>query len=244
MKQRFSILSGVLLCVCMLAFVGAAWGTTVLRLSEEQMVAKSSLIVRGKVVSQRAVAGPRGMGVVTLVTIQVQEELVGRQKPKTIVVRHFGGTLKGKTVAMIGGPSFKTGNEVVVFVQASKFLPKGEYLLVGLTQGKWQVVRPNTNASFPKGINQPMLVRNMGHLNMIQLKGTKFGTPTANKLTLSAMKLRLQTHYKTILARKAANILKLPKAKTGVLKLKKPVKVIRPLVRVAPTTPQKPVQKR
>lgn len=240
-KGTRSLLGGLLLCAMLLPMPAQA--TTVLQLSEESMVQLSSLIVRGKVVGKKAIAGPRGMGVVTLVTIEVQEEMVGRTKPKRVVVRHFGGTLNGKNVKMIGGPSFTIGNEVVVFVQASKYLPTGEYLLVGLTQGKWIVHRPKVQASVPS--SQVRLVRDLHHVNMVKAQGYSNGTKTANVLTLDVMRNRLKTHYKKLVLLKKQNLLKLPQKvmpkvqlKGAPQKLKAPLAPVQPK-KTTPTTPNK-----
>lgn len=226
----------------------SAQATTVLQLNEVQMVSMSTLIVRGKVVSQKVVPGPRGMGAVTLVTIQVAEEMVGRSKPKTIVVRHFGGQLNGRNIRMIGGVSFANNAEVVVFVQQSPYLPKGEYLLVGLNQGKWLVHRPAKNVSLPKAAQEPVLVRSLAHVKMVQQPALKNqGVPSLPaRLTLSSMRTRLQKHYKAIVAKRKAKVLVVPKVKLPKVQVK-PLKpqviqprLVKPAVRRAVPTPVKP----
>lgn len=214
MRKHVSNLLGFVAVFCCLTWAHDASATSVLQLDETQLVELSTFIVRGKVISQRAVPGPRGMGIVTLVTIEVSEELVGRQQPRRVVVRHFGGELNGRKIAMPGGPSFQTGNEVVVFVQQSRYLPKGEFLLVGLTQGKFQVMRPELYATFPKGqAPKPFLVRNLHHVKMFNHLGRRVEKLAPKALHLNAVRTRLRSIFSKIQLRRQNQKLKLPQFK-------------------------------
>lgn len=197
-----------------------AQATSVIQLSEEQMVEMSTWIVRGKVAAQRSIWGPNNMGIVTLVTLVVEEEMVGRSAPKQITVRHFGGTIGTQTVKISGFPSFTTGTEVIVFVQSSPYLPKDEYLLIGLTQGKYEVYRPDDKESANSlQSKQPMITRSIEGLKLFKviapnqpMKPLEHNHQTATQTqSLQAFSLRLRNHWKAIQLRREQNILKLPK---------------------------------
>ena len=237
MKSYIAGLTGFLAVLCCLALPQHANATSVVQLNESQLVEFSTFVVRGKVVSKRSIPGPRGMGIVTLVTIEVAEEMVGRSKPKRIVVRHFGGQIGSRKVSMPGGPSFKIGNEVVVFVQKSKYLPKGEYLLVGLTQGKFIVVRSKDKVQFAKG-SKAILVRNLRDLKRFDRNGVQVIKPMPNQISLNTMRIRLRKIYKQIQIRRQKKLLKLPKVKKALPKIKiphlKPQGIRVPMKKVTP----------
>ncbi len=251
-------------CLCMFGWLSSSQATSVIQLSEAQMIEMSSLIVRGKVVSQRYAKGPNGMGVVTLVTVQVLEEVLGRTAPKQVIIRHFGGKIGGRDIRMIGGPRFTTGNEVLVFLQSSKYLPKGEYLLIGLTQGKWIVQRADTKAGSapsqaPAQSVEPVVVRSLNGVQLFKHNGQPLQAHNhvgdnhavkSNRQTLAAMTQRLRKSWSAIQLRRKNRVLMLPRPapkKTKVVlpktkvKMLKNVKLLNPQVRtpVRTSPPQK-----
>ncbi|MCB9642494.1 MAG: hypothetical protein H6728_05415, partial [Myxococcales bacterium] len=159
----------------------------------------SSLIVQGQVKSKRYVWAPRKMGVVTLVTLTVNEEVVGRKAPKEIVIRHYGGQIGDVRVVMPLSPNFEVGQEVLVVVESSKYLPANEYLLVGWTQGQWHVLRPPTNATFSA---EPMVAKGYNKISaypktQAQLKDLKALT------SLRVLKSRLRLYWQEVKNTKA-----------------------------------------
>ncbi len=122
--------------------VTSSQATSLLLLSDQQLVEQSTLFVRGTVIEKRCVWAPQKIAIVTLVKIRVAEEIFNRPAPAEITIRHFGGQIGETKMQMPDGVSFKIGEEVLVAVARSKYLPKNEYLLVGMTQGKWTIL-PN-----------------------------------------------------------------------------------------------------
>jgi hypothetical protein len=184
----------------------------VILISEEQMVEISTLIIRGRVVSQRSILGPNRMGIVTLVTIEVAEEVVGRSAPRQIIVRHFGGQIGDQKIEMMGGPSFVNNTEVLIFVQSSPYLPDNEYLLIGLNQGKWLIHRPAPQTSHNQSVlPEPIITRSLRGMHLIQMKKESEGTLTPNYTTLNNYVKRLRQHWVGIQQRKQQNQLQLPK---------------------------------
>lgn len=258
--QRWTMVAAIWLCS--LACFTTVHATSVIQLSEEQMVDMSTLIVRGKVLKQKSIWGPKNMGIVTLVTIQVLEEMVGRTAPKEVIVRHFGGQIGNQKVEIAGFPKFTNGNEVVVFLQSSKYLPKEEYLLIGLTQGKYLVKRPEANTKTTPNVSavkpQPEVIRSIEGVKMFKRTNTQGLQPVPHKhgdkhghahehqkLTLKAFHTRLKQHWVKIQNRRKTNTIQLPKPALPKVKLPqvKP-KLIKKIQQVKPKqVPAKPTKK-
>lgn len=236
------MLSMLSMLVC-LSWTTTVQATSVIQLTEEQMVEMSTLIVRGKVAAQRSIWGPNNMGIVTLVTIVVEEEMVGRQAPKQVIVRHFGGTIGKDTVKIMGFPAFTVGSEVIVFVQSSPYLPKEEYLLIGLSQGKYEVSRPDDQAAATDlQSKQPLVVRSVEGLKLFKAAPNQPLQPmehdhkaSTQTQSLQAFSLRLRNHWKNIQSRREQNLLVLPKPTLPKVHIPQV-----PQVRVKPIEPVKP----
>jgi len=102
---------------------------TLERLSLDDLIGKSTAIVRGKVTgSSAAFTGPV---IYTHYTIQVEESLKGNNQG-TVDVVVPGGTANGLRQSFAGAPAFHTGDEFVFFLYTGK---SGLTTVTGLTQG-------------------------------------------------------------------------------------------------------------
>lgn len=123
-----------------LALLGAnlATATTVQKFSRQELAKKSESIVIGKVedVSSRQDAANRE--IYTYITLSVSESVKGAKGEKTVTIRQLGGSVGNLISAVPGTPSFKTGEEVVVFLTARD--KEGYPWVMGLQQGKYSVV--------------------------------------------------------------------------------------------------------
>ena len=107
MKRRF--LSAFLLTICLLTLRSA----TLERLSLDDMITKSTAIVRGKVTSSNAsFSGPI---IYTHYTIQVSEHFKGDSRSSVDLVVP-GGVAKNVRQGFPGTPEFKVGDEFVFFL--------------------------------------------------------------------------------------------------------------------------------
>lgn len=207
--------------------------TSVMLLTDAQIVEQSALFVRGTVVSQKAIWAPRKLGIVTLVRIKVAEEILQRKAPAYITIRHFGGQIGNVKMQMPGNIRFNNGEEVLVALEANRYLPQGEYLVIGLTQGKWtiQPANPDPQATPTVPSTSTRLVqRAKTTANLVKLPSTtNTGTsntgnaPTTAPKTLSKLVNYMRGHWKRYQARLKA----LPK-----IQLKKRVapQVIKPQI--------------
>ena len=111
---------------------------TLERLSLDDMITKSTAIVRGKVTTSYAAF--TGLVVYTHYTIQVSERFkgVGGNSVEVLVP---GGVVNGRRQSFAGVPSFHAGDEFVFFLWTSK---AGLTQVIGLTQGLFSVAADGT----------------------------------------------------------------------------------------------------
>lgn len=132
-----------------LALFGAslATATTVQKLSLADLAKKSDTIVLARVEDETARWEDGNKEIYSYITLRVLDPVKGMGKksengksPKneeTITIRQLGGTVDNMTSIVPGMPSFRRGEEVVLFLTAKD--SKGYPWVVGLQQGKYTV---------------------------------------------------------------------------------------------------------
>lgn len=145
---------------CVLIIVGATLPcfSLMLKLSLAELVSNAEMIVVGKVVEKECRWGETGEWIYTYVTVSVDEYIKGEGENE-IVLMHPGGEV-GKKGLMVGNmPSFREGEEVLVFLRkgeedlASLDLQGdagGIYSVSGLAQGKYDVTVDETGEKMVK----------------------------------------------------------------------------------------------
>jgi hypothetical protein len=136
-----------------LALSLCASAATLEKLTLDEMVQKSTAIVRGQVLSSSAAA--HGSLIYTHYRIQVTERWKGAEAGVMDVVVP-GGTANGMRQNFAGAPSLARGGEYVLFLWTG---PSGLTHVVGLTQGLFSVRRdPKGDAVAWRGATgEPML---------------------------------------------------------------------------------------
>jgi len=120
-------------CLLLLAAF-TAHGTTIVLPSDEQLVAKSPVIVDGIVVSSTP-ADVDG-AIYTETVVRVDRNLRG-ETAATITVREIGGEINGRITKIFGTPEFSAGERVLLFLE-----PRGEtYRTMDLFVGKFTSAR-------------------------------------------------------------------------------------------------------
>ena len=132
-----------LVVVVTLALFGwqpAAQATVVLKLNRAKMTELSAVVVHARVGTQRTLEERPG-SLTTLIDLEVIEAFKGKLAPGDgITLMQMGGQ-KGDFIQSIPGTStFKTGEEVVVFLAAFQ----GRYVQVGVGLGRFAVKRGQT----------------------------------------------------------------------------------------------------
>jgi hypothetical protein len=147
-------------------------GATLLRLSLDDMIAKSTAIVRGTVTGSRASAS--GPMIYTHYAIRVTERYKGgAQDGQDVAVP--GGIANQLRQTFAGAPELQTGQEYVLFLWTG---PSGLTQIIGLTQGAFTLstTSSGTTATRPpapemmldagtgKQVKEKALVMNLGDL--------------------------------------------------------------------------------
>ena len=120
-----------------LAAAGAARATVVVPADLTELARAAHVIVHGRVVSVQAQWADGRRGVETIVRLQASDYLKG-DFGSEVLIRVPGGELGRYRSVMPGAPTFREGDEVVLFLGASP--PSLPYVL-GLSQGVFRLVR-------------------------------------------------------------------------------------------------------
>ncbi|MGH9722064.1 MAG: hypothetical protein ACRD8O_17790 [Bryobacteraceae bacterium] len=130
--------TAVALWLCLAATAASVKATTLTRASLDDLIEKSTAIVRGRVVS--ATPAVRGSSIYTAVRVQVIERWKGSQEGQVEVVVP-GGTVGGMRETVTGAPELTAGAEYVLFLWTG---PRNRVTqLLGLSQGVLDLI---TNA--------------------------------------------------------------------------------------------------
>jgi len=161
----------------------AALGTTVQKLSLQELTKKSDSIVMARVDDAIASWDAGHKEIYTYVTLSVIQPVKGSRDATTIMLRQLGGTVDNIASVVPGMPSFKKGEEVVVFLTQKD--PAGYPWVMGLEQGKY---------SISTGKNGVKMVRNdLSGTEMLSKSGQHVDGTTAPEMPLSAFLDGLKT---------------------------------------------------
>jgi hypothetical protein len=130
----------LVVAVAALALVGAqvAMATTVQKLSLQELTKKSNSIVMARVDDAYSSWDAAHKEIYTFFTLRVIQPVKGNKGETTITLRQIGGTVGNIASIVPGMPSFKKGEEVVVFLTQKD--GAGYPWVMGLQQGKYSIV--------------------------------------------------------------------------------------------------------
>ena len=116
----------------------AAYATTVVPPTFEQMVARSQVVFVGQTVDVRSqwISTPSGPAIVTRVTFKVVRTLKGELGGQT-VLEFLGGTVGEYRMEVVGMPRFRVGDEDVLFVDEHD---RPVSPVVGFAHGRFRVL--------------------------------------------------------------------------------------------------------
>src|SRR5713101_1931584 len=117
------------ICGLVVALVTLASATTLQQLSLDEMIRKSTSIVRGK--AQRTYGGLHGSMIYTHYSVEVMESWKGNQAGQIDIVVP-GGVSSDRRQSYAGAPALADGQEYVLFLWTSK---SGLTQVIGLSQG-------------------------------------------------------------------------------------------------------------
>lgn len=159
------------------ALIAPLHASTLLQLSLDDMIRKSTSIVRGK--AQRTYSGFHGSMIYTHYQIQVSENLKGPARTG-VELMVPGGISNGVQQNYAGAPALVDGQDYVIFLWTSA---SGVTQVIGLSQGLF-VVSPDASGN-------PMVMRAASSERM--LNGS--GQPVADsdiRMSLSDLRARIQ----------------------------------------------------
>ena len=140
------------------ALLAPIHASTLLQLSLDDMIVKSTMIVRGKV-QQQTCAEFHGHLIWTHYTVQVSETLKGSPARQLDIVVP-GGNSKGIQQTYSGVPTFSNNQDYVLFLWTSK---SGLTQVIGLSQGLFAVV--------PDSSGNSMVIRAASSEHMLNVAG-------------------------------------------------------------------------
>jgi hypothetical protein len=145
-----------MLCLLAVLLAGAAaQATTVMYVPIKKSIQMSDYVLVGHVLRLEADYNAEGE-IVTRVHLRVEEALKGDFRPGEVFVFHArGGSLDGVRVETVGEARYELGDKVLVQLEDIQ----GEYHTLGLSFGKWNVVREANGAS--------SIVRSLFDLHMV-----------------------------------------------------------------------------
>ncbi len=146
-----------------------------LKLSLEELNSGADLIATGKVVEKECMWGERGKWIYTYVTLAVGEYIKGEGE-REVIVRHLGGEVGEKGLIVGNMPSFREGEEVVVFLRKSEENlgaldtregAPGVYDVSGLAQGKYEIFLDESGKKMIRNNFSNLCVKDAGKMKII-----------------------------------------------------------------------------
>jgi hypothetical protein len=176
--MRDACYSGVKRLFIFALLVGSLQCATLERLSFDDLAAKSTAIVRGKV-TDAWMAKTNGV-IYTHYKVQVAETFKGSAQ-SSVEIMVPGGTLNGVHQTFAGSPTLNAGDDFVLFLWTSK--SSGITWIMGLTQGMF-----NLNSD---GTPDPAAVRPASRELMLDAATGKQVKDTAVNMRLSELRSRI-----------------------------------------------------
>ncbi|HTM52156.1 MAG TPA: hypothetical protein VL285_25850 [Bryobacteraceae bacterium] len=172
------------LFLCALAGLSTAEATTLSRVSFEDLVQKSTGIVRGRIVG--SYSDVRGSLIYTYYKVQVEDRWKGAAAAQ-VEVQIPGGTFGGQQQNYLGTPQLTEGAEYVFFLWTG---PSGANHLLGLSQGILDVTRDGNGEVVLQGQATDALVMDSAGRNTaaepLRMKLSDFGTRVSGALKAGA----------------------------------------------------------
>lgn len=129
------------MCFPLLTLYVGAWATTLERMPVERMASIARAIVRARCISNST--GWDAGEIWTFTSFEIAETWKGAA-PERITVRLLGGTVGALTSSVSGVPRFRTGEEVILFLEPTS---RGDWSVVSWEQGTFRIGRDRRNGA-------------------------------------------------------------------------------------------------
>ncbi|HMI30730.1 MAG TPA: hypothetical protein VK527_03255 [Candidatus Limnocylindrales bacterium] len=173
---RFRLLLVSAIAVLALAGAQVALATTVQKFSLQELTKKSDSIVMARVDSEVSSWDAAHKEIYTFTTFTVLQPVKGHKGATSLTLRQLGGTVDNIASIVPGMPTFKKGEEVVLFLTQKD--AAGYPWVMGLQQGKYTVTT---------GKNGEKMVRNdLAGTELLSKSGQHVDSAVASDMTLNA----------------------------------------------------------
>jgi hypothetical protein len=129
----------MVLAAIVLAIASPAFATVMIEVPLDEMIVRADAIVRGTVIASDVRVELRDGAIEpqTTTTLRVTEWIAG-EGGETVVLRELGGTWQGGTVRYDGTPTYRVGDEVVVFLERRLEAPH-DLRTFAMVQGRFTI---------------------------------------------------------------------------------------------------------
>src|SRR5262245_57804839 len=118
MKKFCRIASTALVSLlALIVFAPVSVATSVVMLTDEQLVLDARLILTGRVQSLFSVWNDAGTTTNTYVEVRVESMLKGELSSDVLVLKQLGGTVQNEGVRFLGQPVFEPDQEVLLYLK-------------------------------------------------------------------------------------------------------------------------------
>jgi hypothetical protein len=180
LSASITLVKPLLLTTLMLAYCAVALpAATLERLSLDDLINKSTTIVRGKILN--SFTATNGPVIYTHYRIQPSETLKGPAS-NVVEIQLPGGVSNNLRQSFAGVPQFRSGDEYVFFLWTGK---TGSTQVLGLTQGLFSVA--------PGGAADPVTTRSASHEVMLDHGTGKQVKDLTLTMHLSELRTRIQS---------------------------------------------------
>lgn len=131
---RFISLCAFLVFGAAFAFTGIAYATSVLQMSDEELVQQSALIVEARVIGLASGWNARHTQILTRVNLAVTDVLKGTPPEAVMQLVVLGGVVGDTAMAIVEAPGFEVGEDTLLMLNGN---PRSLFPVVGFNQGKF-----------------------------------------------------------------------------------------------------------
>jgi hypothetical protein len=124
------------LSVMLLLLIGTLAGAMMVKVEIPELVANSTNIITGKVLSVTSYYTPDHKSIYTVIDIAVQSEIAGSTNSSEIAIRQAGGIMPDLGLAIEDMPVFNTGEAVILFLAPNG---DGTFKVGDMRQGKYTI---------------------------------------------------------------------------------------------------------
>jgi hypothetical protein len=164
------------LALCTLLISSTASATTIVKLDLPQLVRESDSIVQGRIDNVYSQWDAQLKVIFTYVSVHIDDPLKGQPR-QSVLIRQLGGKVGALNMSIPGMPRFNNGDEVIVFLKGN---PEGTYHVVGLNQGKYEVI-------------DDFAISNVSGVSLVDVKTRQvIDGPLINREPLESLKSRIR----------------------------------------------------